>query len=204
MGCPSGTPKPRASCCCRRRQRRSVHSSREWQLPGPVGCAGPGWRLAPSQVCYLGHMPAQSPAVYARLSVGIQLQHSYAHESPLPSRSFKGVYDVRQAVDAAEGRRVLHPLVLGAIATTLEAAARLQAQLQQQEAAGSGSALPALQQLGAGIGDGLPQLRQAIEQCIQVWSASCRADLLCRCPKSRPLEACQLYYPLAGSSSCCC
>ena len=82
--------------------------------------------------------------------------------------SFKGVYDVRQAIGAAEGHRVLHPLVLGAIATTLEAAARLQAHLQQQEEGGSGAAFPALQQLGAGMGDALPGLRQAIEQCIQV------------------------------------
>lgn len=85
-----------------------------------------------------------------------------------PACSFKGVYDVRQAIDAAAGHRVLHPLVLGAIATTLEAAARLQAQLQQQGEGGCGAAFPALQQLGAGIGDALPGLRQAIEQCIQV------------------------------------
>ena len=117
-----------------------------------------------------------------------------------PSRSFKGVYDVRQAVDAAEGHRVLHPLVLGAIATTLEAAACLQAQLQQQEAAGSGLALPALQQLGAGIGDGLPQLRQAIEQCIQVRSASCRAGLLL-VPK---IQTVGVVLPAADCSSRCC
>lgn len=72
---------------------------------------------------------------------------------------------------------MLHPLVLGAVCTTVEAAARLQAQLQQQQP-GGGAAFPALQQLAAGIGDALPELRQAIEQCIQVRGGCCSARLL--------------------------
>lgn len=73
---------------------------------------------------------------------------------------------MRQAVDAAQAQRVLHPLVLGAVATTLQAAAHLQEQLLQQQP-GGGAAFPALQQLAADIGDALPALRAAIEQCIQ-------------------------------------
>ena len=74
------------------------------------------------------------------------------------------MYDVRQAAAAAEQGRALHPMVLGAVAQTLTAAARLQAQLQRQGGAG----LPALADLAAGIGDALAQLREAIEGCIQV------------------------------------
>lgn len=86
------------------------------------------------------------------------------------------MYDIRQAVDAAQQGRVLHPLVLGAAATTLGAAARMKcrlqlegsAQQQQQEQQAGGGQFPALRALGAGIGSALPQLRQAIEQCIKV------------------------------------
>ena len=91
----------------------------------------------------------------------------------LPPR-FKGVYDIRKAVDAAAQRRVLHPLVLGAVATTLGAAASLQGQLQQQ--GGDPGAAPALRDLAAGIADALPWLRQAIEQCIQVRPSAGRWD----------------------------
>ncbi|KAL4458289.1 hypothetical protein ABPG75_013154 [Micractinium tetrahymenae] len=82
---------------------------------------------------------------------------------------FQGAYDIRRAIDAAAQQRVLHPMVLGAVATTLGAAARLQARLQPQVAQDGSSkhAFSALQELGAGIGDALPQLQQAIEQCIQ-------------------------------------
>ena len=88
----------------------------------------------------------------------------------LASCRFKGAYDIRKAVDAARQQRVLHPLVLGAVATTLAAAARLQQQLEQQQSGvpPQEQQLAALRQLAAGIGDALPQLRQAIEQCLQV------------------------------------
>lgn len=94
---------------------------------------------------------------------------------PAPHCRFQGVYDIRRAVDAAQGQRILHSMVLGAVATTLAAAARLQARLQQdldEPQQGDGAhAFAELQQLAAGIGDALPQLRQAIEQCIQVRAA---------------------------------
>lgn len=90
-----------------------------------------------------------------------------AASRPCPC-SFAGVYDVRQAVAAAEQGRVLHPLVLGAIATTLAAAARLEQQLGLAggSADGGPAAFPALQQLAGGLGGALPRLRAAIEQCI--------------------------------------
>ena len=89
------------------------------------------------------------------------------------------MYDIRQAVDAAAQQRVLHPLVLGAVATTLAAAARLQGQLtlmvQEEDVGAAGQQhskqqqqYPALQELAAGLGDTLPHLLQAIERCIQV------------------------------------
>lgn len=78
---------------------------------------------------------------------------------------FGGAYDIRQAVEAAAGQRVLHPMVLGAVATTLAAAARLQGQLRPPAA---GASFPALQALAAGLGDALPELCAAIERCIQV------------------------------------
>ncbi len=81
---------------------------------------------------------------------------------------FKGVYDIRRAIDAARQGRVLHPMVLGAVATTLGAAARLQAALGHSQQLQSEQQYPALAALAAGIGDALPGLQQAIEQCIQV------------------------------------
>ncbi|PSC69703.1 endonuclease 2 [Micractinium conductrix] len=77
---------------------------------------------------------------------------------------FKGAFDVRRAVEAAQQGRVLHPMVLGAVASTLGAAARLAQRLQPQ---GGAQSFAALQQLAAGIGDALPQLQQTIERCIQ-------------------------------------
>jgi hypothetical protein len=85
-------------------------------------------------------------------------------------RRFEGVYDVRQAVEAAAQQRVLHPMVLGAVATTLAAAASLRSRLQPGQSA---PPFPALQVLGAGLDDGLPQLQQVIEQCIKVRRLRC-------------------------------
>jgi hypothetical protein len=85
-----------------------------------------------------------------------------------PHRRFQGVYDIRQAVDAAAEGRVLHPLVLGAVATTLGAAARLHECLGMREGGQRGRRYPALQQLAAGLLDALPALRQDIERCVQV------------------------------------
>jgi hypothetical protein len=90
-------------------------------------------------------------------------------------------------VEAAAQGRVLHPLVLGAVATTLGAAARLLRTLGSAEQQGAG--YPALRELAAGLGDALPQLQRAIEQCVQVrggWGAlppPCRVPL--RCPGQR-------------------
>ncbi len=109
-----------------------------------------------------------------------------------PATRFSGAYDIRRAVDAAAQQRVLHPMVLGAIATTLGAAARLQARLNSHEAGHDGSrehALPALRELGAGIGDALPQLRQAIEQCIQVGALGQPNPAVQRSRASRPAPA---------------
>lgn len=66
---------------------------------------------------------------------------------------------------------MLHPMVLGAVATTLAAAEGLQQALQQGDSSSNGSEqgrFPALRELGASIGDALPGLRADIERCIQV------------------------------------
>jgi hypothetical protein len=80
---------------------------------------------------------------------------------------FGGVFDLRRAVDAAEQGLVLHPLVLGAVATTLGGARRLRA---ATEAAGAGGA--ALRALARGIGAALPELQAEIERCVQVGPAN--------------------------------
>lgn len=92
------------------------------------------------------------------------------------------MYDVRLAVAAAQQGRVLHPVVLGAVATTLATAARLEQALQDGGSGGQGQQqgqqqFAALKELAAGIGGALPELRAAIERCIQV-AHGLRADEL--------------------------
>lgn len=74
----------------------------------------------------------------------------------------KGVFDIRRALDASQAGLVLHPLVLGAIGLTLEAAQQVDAALQ------SGGSFPALLQLADGLRGGVPEVQAALFQCIQV------------------------------------
>jgi hypothetical protein len=98
------------------------------------------------------------------------------------------VFDVRRALDAALAGLVLHPLVLGAIGLTLEAAQRVDEALHQP-----GTSYPALLQLASGLSGGAPAVQEAIYKCIQVtWDSTPGADLdcvssptLCICGHSR-------------------
>ena len=86
------------------------------------------------------------------------------------ARRLKGVFDVRRALEAARAGLVLHPLVLGAIGLTLQAAQRVDDALQQPVSS-SGDGFPALLQLAAGLRGGAPELQAALFQCIQAGRA---------------------------------
>ena len=84
-------------------------------------------------------------------------------EAQTANIDFQGVYDLRRALDAAAAGQGLHPLVLGAVATTLAATQRL-----REAVDAGGDATAGLQILAEGLGDGLPELQQRIERCVNV------------------------------------
>ena len=107
-----------------------------------------------------------------RLPIGKTIEDSrrllqQTKEAATIEMSFQGIYYLQRALEtAAAGQQVLHPLVLGAVSTTVLAACRLG---EVVESGGEGTA--ALQQLAGGMKDALPLLQpliDEIEKCIQV------------------------------------
>lgn len=131
-------------------------------------------------------------ALAGRLPVGRSQSESETllsetREAARMSLLFSGAFDLRQALDAAETDQVLHPLVLGAVATTLVTAEKLKEAL-----AARGQHTAALQVLAAGIGDAVPELRTAIATCIQA-----REERVARRPPQMHLGC------MGGGLGCC-
>ncbi|KAL0032477.1 hypothetical protein WJX77_002790 [Trebouxia sp. C0004] len=79
--------------------------------------------------------------------------------------SLKGIHDLRGLLEAASRNRVLHPVHLDGVASSLEVAATVADRLAEK--AGETALFPALQNLGRGIKSALPNLRHSIRHCIE-------------------------------------
>jgi len=77
-----------------------------------------------AQMAYRGKLPVGSTYEESRMLL------NQTREAMTVSLKFDGIYNIRKAIDAAIDGAVLHPLVLGAIATTLESINRLQNELE--------------------------------------------------------------------------
>ncbi|KAL0040772.1 hypothetical protein WJX79_005089 [Trebouxia sp. C0005] len=86
-------------------------------------------------------------------------------EAQQASLSLKGIHDLRGLLEAASRNRVLHPVHLDGVASSLEVAARVADRLAEKE--GETALFPALQNLGRGIKSALPNLRHSIRHCIE-------------------------------------
>lgn len=110
-------------------------------------------------------------AVRGKLPLGKTLEESQfllqqTKEAAALDLNFNKIYFLRRALDAAASQHALHPLVLGAIATTLSAAK----ELGQKFDSGCEKTM-ALQHLARGIRDFLPEVAPLIENihaCIQI------------------------------------
>jgi DNA mismatch repair protein MutS2 len=124
------------------------------------------WRAVCRQVARFARTPAAAARAAAGLTGGATRAASEAllretREAGAAELDFSGAYDVGRAVAEAAAGRALHPAALGAVASTLRAAARLRAAV-----AARGPAAAALAALAAPIGDAAPALRAAIEAAV--------------------------------------
>ena len=102
-------------------------------------------------------------AVRGKLPLGTTLEESkllmqQTKEAATLNLSFKKIYYLRRALDAAAAQHALHPLVLGAIATTLSAAKGIGEKVDE-----GGDSTRALQHLARGIRDFLPEVMPVID-----------------------------------------
>lgn len=119
-------------------------------------------------------------AISGRLPLGSTLEESefllrQTKEAAALQLNFEGIYYLKRAQEAAAAQHVLHPLVLGAVATTLSAAQRIGETVEA-----GGEKTKALQHLARGIKDFLPQLLPLVENiksCIQVRFFSLKISL---------------------------
>jgi dsDNA-specific endonuclease/ATPase MutS2 len=110
-------------------------------------------------------------AVRGKLPLGNNLEESklllqQTKEAAALNLNFKKIYFLRRALDAAAAQHALHPLVLGAIATTLSAAKAIGEIVDS-----GGESTAALQHLARGIRDFQPEVTPLIEnihRCIQI------------------------------------
>ena len=111
-------------------------------------------------------------AVRGKLPLGKTLEESQfllqqTKEAAALDLRFNKIYYLRRALDAAAAQHALHPLVLGAIATTLSAAKELGKKVDSGD-----ERTMALQHLARGIRDFLPEVLPIIENihtCIQIY-----------------------------------
>jgi hypothetical protein len=82
--------------------------------------------------------------------------------------NFGKIYDIRRAVAAALDGRILHPLLLAGIVTTLRSASDIENAISNLHA--SGIEVPSLKEVSKGIRGGLGELQAAITECISVSS----------------------------------
>ena len=115
-------------------------------------------------------------AISGRLPLGTTLEESQfllrqTKEAAALDLNFNGIYYLKKAQDAAAAQQILHPLVLGAFATTLSAAKKIGEAVDAE-----GESTTALQHLARGINNFLPRvlpLVENIETCIQVSYDDC-------------------------------
>lgn len=99
-----------------------------------------GWKDVCRQVASFARTPAAAQRAYTgKLVVGetlkeseILLEQTKEAMELLGDIDFTGIYDVRAAMDAACRGVILHPLVIGAFATTIEAIQRLVKDLENE------------------------------------------------------------------------
>lgn len=116
---------------------------------------------------------AAQRAIRGQLPIGntfheSQRLYNQTREASRSSIDFTGIYDLRRALDVASGDQSLHPLVLGAVVTTLHKMELLLHKLQEHP----DNNIELLRIAGV-IGDALPALREEIKRCIHVrctWS----------------------------------
>jgi len=154
-----------------------------------------GWPDLCKQVASFCQTPMGAQrAVRGRLPLGesqeeSDLLYKQTREAKAAVLDFSGVYDVRRALNAAVAGQVLHPLVLGAFANTLTAAARLKAVLKA-----GGDATGALSSLAEGIGDALTVVHADINRCINVRKPLVIILLFCRITVLRTTECHELQH----------
>jgi dsDNA-specific endonuclease/ATPase MutS2 len=110
-------------------------------------------------------------SVRGKLPLGTTIEESkvllqQTKEAAELNLNFKKIYFLRRALDAATAQHALHPLVLGAIATTLNAAKEI-----GEKVDAGGESTVALHHLARGIRDFLPEVASLLENihnCIQI------------------------------------
>ena len=101
------------------------------------------WKKVCQQVAsFASTPPAAQKAFLGKIEVGETLEESLnlveqTREAMNVDLNFSGIYDVRRAMDAASRGILLHPLVIGAFATTLESIRNLIDELDGKEDAKS-------------------------------------------------------------------
>ncbi|KAL3147779.1 hypothetical protein ABBQ32_002512 [Trebouxia sp. C0010 RCD-2024] len=88
-------------------------------------------------------------------------------EAQQANLALKGIHDLRGLLEAVGRDRVLQPIYLDGVASSLEIAAAVAQRVQENQAGGQGARFPALQHLGRGIKLALPRLRQSIRHCVE-------------------------------------
>lgn len=79
---------------------------------------------------------------------------------------FGKIYDIQRAVAAAQEGRILHPMLLAGIVTTLRSARDIEAAINEHH--DSGIHVPTLREVSKGISGGLGKLQASISECISV------------------------------------
>lgn len=137
------------------------------------------WSLVCRQVaCFCQTPMGAERAMKGRLPIGRSLEESkvlyqQAREAAQAQDClhFEGLYDLRQALRAAESGSILHPLVLGAVTKTLASAVHVRNILKDR-----GETASALQYVSRGIETGLPNLRHKINASVDPSEGRLRDD----------------------------